>query len=545
MTTTTTAAPAKSRSRRTPIPEDAAAATSGSTTAVDALTDTPAGSAEPRFANPHELLLDGNIRLEPGDLVDLAATIREHGILYPVLVVREPDGLRVLDGQRRVLAAIDAGLTEVPIAFRQEHDAAAVAAQLVANEQRAGLREADRLRAIGQLALFGMKPAEISRKTRIRKEKVAAALKVAKSEQVSKLVEQQPITLEDAAALTDLERHPDLYKMAVKAAGDAGFSSRLIQAQEEAKLADRRAELVTELEAVGYTIAGDDTTTWSFEGYSGRTGQAAVISDLVRADGESLADTSGTRLDPATPGLQAIILKRWTGPSTSGPSVREITAYFIIQGYRDLGYRHRTDPTDTTDEEPTAEELAEQERYAAEQRARQDRAEQVGLANAARQEWIRRDLLRRPTKQLPADFADALALAILAEVFYGSFDNDTTARLLGLETGTAKDDEGYPLTAQSIIDDWLTDHPGCAPHALIALWAASYEDEYAVRELSVGSFEPLVYLQRLQAWGYALTPVEEQHIADRIAQDEENARRLLEDPDIEIQGLDDDEEADQ
>ncbi|MBC7239606.1 MAG: ParB N-terminal domain-containing protein, partial [Chloroflexi bacterium] len=73
--------------------------------------------AEPTllYLNPRDLLPSRrNVRTDPGDLAGLAETIREHGVLQPLGVVREGDAYRVIYGHRRRDAAIVAGLDRVP-----------------------------------------------------------------------------------------------------------------------------------------------------------------------------------------------------------------------------------------------------------------------------------------------------------------------------------------------------------------------------------------------------------------------------------------------
>ncbi len=73
--------------------------------------------------NPRDLLSSRrNVRSDPGDLAGLAETIREHGILQPLGVVREGDGYRVVYGHRRRDAAIVVGLERVPCLLLDEMD---------------------------------------------------------------------------------------------------------------------------------------------------------------------------------------------------------------------------------------------------------------------------------------------------------------------------------------------------------------------------------------------------------------------------------------
>lgn len=64
------------------------------------------------------LTLSDHLAREPVDddrLADLAASIKRHGVLHPLLVRARPDGYEVISGSRRLAAVRLAGLSEVPI----------------------------------------------------------------------------------------------------------------------------------------------------------------------------------------------------------------------------------------------------------------------------------------------------------------------------------------------------------------------------------------------------------------------------------------------
>lgn len=67
---------------------------------------------EQLLANP------ANIRDDLGDLTDLAASIREHGILQPITVTEHRDGFVLLAGHRRFAAGRMAGLSTFPAIIR-------------------------------------------------------------------------------------------------------------------------------------------------------------------------------------------------------------------------------------------------------------------------------------------------------------------------------------------------------------------------------------------------------------------------------------------
>ena len=72
-------------------------------------------------------------------LQELANSMREHGVLQPILVRPIDDGYQIVAGERRWRAARLAGLTSVPVNIRELSDFDAMSVALVENLQREDL----------------------------------------------------------------------------------------------------------------------------------------------------------------------------------------------------------------------------------------------------------------------------------------------------------------------------------------------------------------------------------------------------------------------
>lgn len=78
-------------------------------------------------------------RFDEAELATLTASIREHGVLQPILVTEIADGYQLVAGERRLRAAIAAGLERIPAIVRQFDDRARLEVALIENLQREDL----------------------------------------------------------------------------------------------------------------------------------------------------------------------------------------------------------------------------------------------------------------------------------------------------------------------------------------------------------------------------------------------------------------------
>ncbi len=106
---------------------------------------------------------------------ELAASIREHGVLQPVLVEPLPDGrYRLVAGERRWRAARIAGLTAIPAIVRPVSDEERLELALVENVQREDINVVEQAMAYQQLIdRFGLTQEELAR--RVGKSRAAVA----------------------------------------------------------------------------------------------------------------------------------------------------------------------------------------------------------------------------------------------------------------------------------------------------------------------------------------------------------------------------------
>ncbi len=113
---------------------------------------------QPNPLQPRGLIL-------PDSLVELADSIREHGILEPLVIAKTPAGYQIIAGERRWRAAKLAGLTRVPVSIKETSPQGMLEMAIVENVQRVDLNPLERAQAYQRLmAEFGLAATEIGQR---------------------------------------------------------------------------------------------------------------------------------------------------------------------------------------------------------------------------------------------------------------------------------------------------------------------------------------------------------------------------------------------
>lgn len=137
------------------------------TAAAQGVVKVSLASITPNPHQPRSLIRDQ-------DLVELAASIEEHGIIQPLVVARAPDGYQLIAGERRWRAARLAGLPEVPVIVKDVAPREMLELALVENLQRADLNPLEEAIAYRQLIEeFELTQGQVAR--RVGKSRVAVS----------------------------------------------------------------------------------------------------------------------------------------------------------------------------------------------------------------------------------------------------------------------------------------------------------------------------------------------------------------------------------
>ncbi|MBL7663288.1 ParB/RepB/Spo0J family partition protein [bacterium] len=150
----------------------------------------PSLAGRNKFGSPYREILLSEIDVDPNQprrvfetegLSELAASIKEYGVLCPLLV-RALDGgsFRLIAGERRFRAAKLAGLKSVPVIVDSaDDDEAILPKQLVENLQRKDLTPLERAQAFGELSeSLGLSVRDLAKKLGVSKSLVQRSLDV-------------------------------------------------------------------------------------------------------------------------------------------------------------------------------------------------------------------------------------------------------------------------------------------------------------------------------------------------------------------------------
>lgn len=152
-------------------------------------------------------------------LEELAASIREHGVVEPILVRRDGARYRIVAGERRWRAAQRAGLREIPAIVREASDREAFEVALIENIQRADLNAIEEAEAYQALVTeHGLTQEALAGRVGKERSSVANALRLLRlPDDVRDAVRDGALDMGHARALLGLEDTESIRKTAQRA----------------------------------------------------------------------------------------------------------------------------------------------------------------------------------------------------------------------------------------------------------------------------------------------------------------------------------------
>lgn len=151
-------------------------------------------------------------------LQELAASIKEHGIIEPIIVKKSIKGYELVAGERRTKAAKIAGLEKIPAIVKDFNDQEMMEIALLENIQREDLNPIEEANAYQKIIeLSGMTQEEFAKKFGKSRSHVTNMLGLLSlPESVKELVEKKEISMGHARALSKLEDDNKIKELANK-----------------------------------------------------------------------------------------------------------------------------------------------------------------------------------------------------------------------------------------------------------------------------------------------------------------------------------------
>lgn len=207
-----------------------------------------------------------NPRKNIGDVTELAESIKARGILQNLTVVPAENGLyTVIIGHRRLAAAKQAGLTEVPCAVVDMDYKTQLSTMLLENMQRSDLTVYEQAQGMQMMFDLGVPVAEIVEKTGFAETTVRKRLKIATlpTAQMQQAVERGG-KLEDYVQIADIKDEEERREL-LKVIGTRDFEFSLSRAKKRQIEAEKTPLVKAELKAIGAKAVKDQIYSTAYE----------------------------------------------------------------------------------------------------------------------------------------------------------------------------------------------------------------------------------------------------------------------------------------
>ncbi|OUP00913.1 chromosome partitioning protein ParB [Drancourtella sp. An210] len=157
-------------------------------------------------------------KFEEDSLLELADSIKQFGVLQPLLVQQKDGYFEIIAGERRWRAAKLAGIKEVPVIVREYTDKEVVEIALIENIQRENLNPIEEAMAYKRLMKeFHMKQDEIAERVAKSRTAVTNSIRLLKlDDRVQQMVIEDMISTGHARTLIGLEDGEEQYAIANK-----------------------------------------------------------------------------------------------------------------------------------------------------------------------------------------------------------------------------------------------------------------------------------------------------------------------------------------
>ncbi|WLD80907.1 ParB/RepB/Spo0J family partition protein [Schaalia sp. HMT-877] len=465
-----------------------------SLTEAEALSPQDVTAVGGRYAVAPELLkIRKNVRRALKVDEAFVESVRALGVVKDLDVYASPVGLVVLDGHRRLAAAMEAGLPLVPVrVVPSPGEADRIGLQLLSNDAGRRNSAVDRADAITQLVLLGASAGDLRAHGVRRFEQVTAQKVTGASAEVRALEASAGLDMVALAKVADLEEEtsPDFAaEVSALIEADPEMLDHIMEcARMDYEAWEAAQAQIKEARAAGARILGEEEK-------AGEAEAPAFLCYLRDAETGELIREEDHRSCPGR------ALRPFRGAANRVVTmVDELCLDPGAHGHVDVRVGPRAAAVAAHEGRTEEEVRAQVER----RRAAEERMKAVKAAHSVRREWVGARLLA--AGRAPAD-ADLM----IAHVLRG-LDSERTCFAPAGRILIAKADGGM--------------YTGRRPTGIRSASRSVLEWAVAQSEGAIGAgeipqrWEVRVYLRSLERWGYRLSPIEEEFCKALEADDE-------------------------
>lgn len=190
-------------------------------------------------------------------LEELSESIKEHGIIQPLLVQKEKDYYKIIAGERRWRAAKKAGLKEVPVIIKDYTEQQIVEISLIENIQREDLNPIEEAMAYKKLSEeFKLKQDEVAERVSKSRTAITNSIRLLKlDERVQGLLIEDMISTGHARALLSISDKDEQYNMAMRIFDEkisVRETEKMVNAYNNPKVPKKKENLISESEQIIY-----------------------------------------------------------------------------------------------------------------------------------------------------------------------------------------------------------------------------------------------------------------------------------------------------
>lgn len=438
--------------------------------------------------DPNLIVVEANVRTEANLPREFVASIKQNGVLTPILARRDEQGnVIVRAGQRRTLAAREAGLESIPayIVEADETTVDRIVQQMVENDHREAVTDADRVAAFQQLAFEGLTPAVIAKRTGTKAATVKTGITVAENDTAASAIVTHSLALDQAAVLIEFEGDDETVSQLIEVAENepTQFAHAAQRARDDKRRAEITAAATADLIERGYEILTRDRGYYETDYIS--------IRELVTQEGNTVTVDDIAEVE----GRAAFVRAFYNSD--------EADVRYFLKDPKAAGFR-KNSGSGVTSGPMTDDEKAERRTLIANNKA-------WASAEIVRREWLAEFLSR---KTLPKDTATVIAQGLTThrrEVGTAVGNGNNLARtLLSIERSGYY--EGDKLAA------FIGQSPGKAQHVTLAIVLGGIEDSTSKATWRYPNPVSALYFKQLAAWGYGLSEVEQIVIAPKATE---------------------------